>query len=294
MKRLSLLLLLFCTILCTHAQLLWKISGHSLSQPSYIFGSHHLAPISLLDRITGFHEAFDHTEQVYGEIAMDEMTKPESIRLVQQAMAMPGDTTLKSLFTPEEYGHITTVYLQLTGVNPDILNHMKPSVLTTQLSIALALKTIKDFNPQEQIDTYIQQTAREKGKNIGGLENLDTQLQILYGSQSLKRQAHLLYCAVTHLHETETMGLEITQAYMAQNIDRVLELIIEKNNTSCDALPEEEEILIFGRNAQWAKQIPTLIHQAPTLFVVGCAHLPGQHGVLHLLREQGYTVEPVK
>ena len=55
--------------------------------------------------------------------------------------------------------------------------------------------------------------------------------------------------------------------------------------------PEEEEALIYGRNANWAKQMPDIMKQASTLFVVGAGHLPGEHGVLKLLEKQGYTVE---
>ena len=34
--------------------------------------------------------------------------------------------------------------------------------------------------------------------------------------------------------------------------------------------------------------------QAPTLFVVGVAHLPGSRGLLKLLEAQGYSVKPMK
>lgn len=33
---------------------------------------------------------------------------------------------------------------------------------------------------------------------------------------------------------------------------------------------------------------------APTLFVVGAGHLPGNNGVLNLLKQAGYSVEPMK
>lgn len=40
--------------------------------------------------------------------------------------------------------------------------------------------------------------------------------------------------------------------------------------------------------------MPALMQTAPTLFVVGAGHLPGEQGMLSLLKEKGYTVEPMK
>ena len=42
-----------CVALSANAQLLWKVSGNGLSSPSYIMGTHHLAPLSVKDGITG-------------------------------------------------------------------------------------------------------------------------------------------------------------------------------------------------------------------------------------------------
>ena len=46
------------------AQRLWKISGNGLEKPSYIFGTHHLAPASIADSTAGFSEALDAVERV--------------------------------------------------------------------------------------------------------------------------------------------------------------------------------------------------------------------------------------
>ena len=42
-----------CVALSANAQLLWKVSGNGLSSPSYIMGTHHLAPLSVKDGIAG-------------------------------------------------------------------------------------------------------------------------------------------------------------------------------------------------------------------------------------------------
>ena len=41
--------LFICVAFSANAQLLWKASGNGLNQPSYIIGTHHLAPFSIMD-----------------------------------------------------------------------------------------------------------------------------------------------------------------------------------------------------------------------------------------------------
>ena len=53
--------------------LLWKISGNNLEKPSYLYGTHHLVPLSFLDSIDGLDEAFMATEQTIGELDMNNM-----------------------------------------------------------------------------------------------------------------------------------------------------------------------------------------------------------------------------
>ena len=54
------------------------------------------------------------------------------------------------------------------------------------------------------------------------------------------------------------------------------------------------EALLDNRNKAWIEKMPAIMKDAPTLFVVGAGHLPGSNGVLKLLKQQGYTVEPMK
>ena len=78
------------------------------------------------------------------------------------------------------------------------------------------------------------------------------------------------------------------------HLDELLALAEEKMGNDCDSTPQEDEALIYGRNTNWAGLMPAIMQQAPTLFVVGAAHLPGSRGVLGLLRAKGYTVEPMQ
>ena len=213
---------------------------------------------------------------------------------MQQAMVLPADTTLKSLYTQAQYDTIASVVKTYIGVDLALFDKLKPAAVTTQLALALAMKSLKGFNPQEQLDTWFQTQARQSGKKVGSLETIDMQVNVLYNSQTLARQALLLHCAATHIEQGIDQTLRMTNAYMKQDLDGLLSIIEEKMNNSCDSTPEEQETLIYGRNANWARQLPDIMKQAPTLFVVGAGHLPGPQGLLKLIQEQGYRVEAMK
>ena len=294
MKKISIVLMLLCITLGANAQLLWKVSGNELSKPSYILGTHHLAPLSIIDSIPNFKQTLSSVDQVYGEVITKEMQSPASMQKMQQAIIMPGDTTLHTVLTEARYDSVAATFKQLMGVELKMMDKIKPAFLSSQLAIVLAMKTIKGFNPQQQLDGWVQAEAEKQGKKVGGLETMDYQMGVLFNSQSLMRQAELLYGCVKYLERSEDQAVRMTNAYMMQDLEELNTIINEKMGNCYDALPEEEDVLLYNRNNNWNKLMPSIMKANATLFVVGAGHLLGERGVLNLLKQQGYTVEPVK
>lgn len=294
MKKFLGLLLLISFALSANAQLLWKVSGNGLQKPSYIFGTYHLSPLSIKDSIAAMPQAINETSQVYGEVVMSDMMTPAFMQSMQKQMMMSKDTTLQSLFTPEQYELLGKVIKENMMVDIAMLAQLKPAAITQQLAVLLYMKHTPGYNPQEQLDTYFQQQALQNGKKVGGLETAQSQIDILFNSQSLQRQATLLHCTASDLDKAVEQAQRLIKSYQAQDLDEMLRLMEERDGNSCDPLPGEMEALLDYRNIAWGGQMPTIMTEAPTLFVVGAGHLPGTNGVLNLLKQQGYTVEAMK
>lgn len=286
--------MLLCITVGANAQVLWKISGKDLSRPSYVLGTHHLSPLSIVDSIADFRQVLGAVEQVYGELVMEEMQHPANMQKMQQAIVLPGDTTLHTLLAPAEYDSVAVRVKQLMGIDLKMMDKMKPAFLTSQLAVVLAMKAIKGFHPQQQLDGWVQAEAKKQGKTVGSLETMAMQLDILFNAQSLQRQARQLYATVTHIAESEALSRKLAEAYMHQNLEQLEAVMHEKMGNACDALPEEEDRLIYDRNQRWVKQMPAIMRGKSTLFAVGAGHLIGERGVLNLLKSQGYTLEPVQ
>ena len=142
MKKILGILLFIGIALNANAQLLWKISGNGLEKPSYILGTHHLAPLSIKDSIAGLPQAVDGTSQVYGEVVMSEAMSPEFMQTMQQNMMMAGDTTLQVLFAPEQYELVGKAVKENLMADIAMLAKMKPAFITQQLTLILCMKHI--------------------------------------------------------------------------------------------------------------------------------------------------------
>ena len=284
-----------------NAQLLYKISGNDLEKPSYIIGTHHLANVGFVEKINGVKEALTETEQVYGELKWDVMANPDSLKAMQERMMLPEGQTLKTILTPEQYKRLDAFMTAKMGAgmsNPMVeaqMGKLTPMALVTQFQVLLFLMNhMGEFDPSSTFDQYFQAQAQKNNLPCGGLETMSFQAQVLYGSTPMERQVEQLMCLIDNEQFNVQMLEEMTKAFYAQDLDALKKAMDMKLGTSCDSTPEEEAALIDNRNADWLSKMPAIMKQAPTFFAVGAGHLPGEKGVLQLLRNAGYTVEGVK
>lgn len=299
MKRLFSFLLLLAVAVGSYAQLLWKVSGNGLSQPSYIVGSFHVAPANFVDSIAGLNDALASCKQVYGELSLQELGDMSKLQQMQAAMLLPDSVKLQDLFTAEQQEQVNKMLRRVLGTDlttPTVgeqLSRMKPSALSATLQVVTYVKKHPSFNPQALFDAALLQKGAQAGKTVGGLETMAFQSRLLYESKPLERQAAELLCMAQHFDYQEELMERLAAAYLAQDLKALAAVMSEKMNNECDSTPEEEEALIYQRNADWAKKLPSILHTASTLVVVGSGHLPGERGLLELLRQAGFDVTPV-
>ena len=301
MKRLFLTLsLALVAIMGINAQLLYKISGKGLEKPSYIVGTYHLAPATFADSISGAKAALGEVEQVCGEVDMAEMQSMEGVQKVMAAMMLPDGQSLTDILSEEELGKLNAFMVETLGAdlsNPVVagqLGKMTPVAITTQLQMVQYMKMTPGFNPNAMIDSHFQKEAKAAGKPVIGFETVDFQISVLYTGSTIERQKQQLICMLDNQEYNLMLMRNLTEAYFSQNMNKIHEVTIEKLGNACDSTPEEDEALIYGRNADWAEKMPAIMGDKSTLFVVGAAHLPGERGVLELLKKEGYAVEAVK
>lgn len=288
MKRILTLLALSLLCLTSNAQLVWKISGNGIKKPSYILGTHHGCPFTYCDSIPGLMKAFDKVDNIIGEINMIELAEmsPERMQKMQAMMMMPADTSLLSLFSTEEAAKVDEWLGKKMGASLEMLSVMKPMTIMVTVQNKEMMEVIPEIATMTTIDKYMQTLGQRKGKTIGELETADYQMELLYGN-SLEEQADALLEMIDH-GDSKRLLQQLTNAYKSQNLDTLWKVFQEQMTGY------EYDAIVKVRNLNWEKQMKEILPKQTTLFVVGAGHLPGEYGMINLLREAGYKVKPVK
>lgn len=297
-RSLTFLLLLTISLTsCAKSQqetgLLWKISDNNLEQPSYIFGTHHLVPLSFLDSIAGLDDAFMSTKQTIGELDMNNMGEMQM--QLMMASLMPEGESYEELMNEEDRALLDETLKEYVGAGLDQFGQMKPAMLNTLLSVMMYKKLYPSDEEGLSMDEHFQKEAKERYHQTLGLETVQDQIDVLFGSQPIKKQAESLLCTIKNIDYGKKQMDRLMTAYHAQDLTAMAKLFEEDDpNNPCPSTQEEKDELNKERNIKWMEQLPEMMSDKPSFIAVGCLHLVGDDGLINLLRKEGYTLEPVK
>lgn len=296
MKKTALIIaILIMAISSANAQLLWRVSGNNAKGDSYLFGTHHMAPASVMDSIKGFTPALASVEEMYGEVEMPENPQsPEMVQLTMKYASAPADSTLTKVLTAAQLDSLNTLLASYTGgmLNAKQLDAFKPSMVSTQLAMLQSAKNFPDFNPMQQLDTQIQQRAAAANLPVKGLETMEEQFDILMNAPIMDQVDDLME-AVRNDSKSGEKAKKLADAYMTENLDAISDVLFKDEDLDPDDPMFKR--LFDNRNASWVKKLTTDILPSSKVFVaVGVGHLVGDKGLIKALQEAGYTVTPVK
>jgi hypothetical protein len=263
--------------------LLWRISGGNLAQPSYLFGTIHMLCANELQLSDSLKSAIAKSSQVFLEIDMDNMGELMS---VMNKMKMNGDTTLQDLLAPEEYATVKSFFdRQGTPIPFSMLEKYKP-----MLAASSVMEGDMDCPNPISMEQLIMDETKLVGKKIKGLETIAFQMSI-FDSIPYKVQARQLLNYVKNYGNSNSKKdyEELAGAYMRQDLN-ALEAITLKDDMG---IANFMEVLLYNRNRDWVKKLQVLMPAGSVVVGVGAGHLPGDQGVISLLRKAGYKVEPV-
>jgi uncharacterized protein YbaP (TraB family) len=82
---------------------------------------------------------------------------------------------------------------------------------------------------------------------------------------------------------------EMMDAYRTQDIEKLGKFITKSDY----GLMQYEDMLLYQRNRNWVAKLKTIMQDRPVTIAVGAGHLPGEKGVINLLRKEGYTVRAI-
>lgn len=291
MKKFLLLAALIVAAVTANAQLLWKVSGNGAKDASYLFGTHHIAPVSLLDSISGLGSAICAVDAVVGEMDMAAATDPIAAQTIMMKYAMaPADSTLTRLLNVAQIDSLNAVLGKYTAgmMTVQMLDGLVPAMVNTQLALLQSQQAFPDFDATQQLDTQIQARASECGREVIGLETIEQQLMLLYGTPIAEQLAELLE-TIRKDEQAAPKAHELADAYLAGDLDAINALLVDPEQMDSEALDR----LLIQRNNAWLEKISEWLPDKSMFIAVGVGHLVGQQGLIEQLRAKGYGVSPV-
>lgn len=283
-RILSVVVFVFLAVSGTAQQnLLWKISHPQDNKVSYLFGSIHTNDSLLNTFDNNWWSAFKSCSVFAGEV---DATNPAGMMEALNA-GMMKDTSLADLYTEEELEKVRNYVLsKLDPATAMVIMRMKPFYI-----MATLVQTPDKKGPYTQVmDIRLQMLAKQAGMKVVGLETTMEQASSI-GSMSLKEQAKMLLEYIDHGDKTAQEMKKLEEYYYRQQLDSmvVMAMKMETNNFSPDAM----EALIEKRNERFMERLLPHLKESTVFCAVGAMHLPGERGMLAMLRREGYTVEPV-
>lgn len=289
--RFHLIIIGLLTAFCSQSQIFYRIEGPELSQPSYLFGTHHMAPVSILAK-NHVLERIDSVQQIIGEIDLTEYSPMGMGISIMKYMKAPSDSTLSVLLSEEEYSSVNETLKEwspLPGADLKMFENMKPMVVSSLIELGVMSSLMENYDPQNQLDSYILNYGKEKGKSTVGLETPEFQAEVLYNSIPVSQQAAQLVSITTDIEKVIEEARSLNSIYIEGDLDLLSKL---SENEFED--PEFKYGLLEARNENWLEKIPNLIQEKPSLIVVGALHLPGENGILEGLITKGFNITPIE
>lgn len=262
--------------------LLWQITGNGLTKPSYLFGTMHVSNKMAFHLSDSFYYALKNVDAVALELNpklwQEQMVKLNILNenYTNYIQTAGNDYLDENSFRIKKYDDVLKAAL---STEPPVVNSL----------LYRSFKSKEDFEEDTFLDLYIFQTGRKMGKAAAGVEDY-------YQSEKLVLEAYADMAKEKKRNNAdlgdETMSSlaeKLQDAYKNGNLDLLdsIENLLEHSTAF-------KEKFLYKRNEIQANSIDSIIKKTSLFAGVGAAHLPGNRGVIELLRQKGYTVRPVK
>lgn len=312
---------------CSNVQLdsqkdgmLWEIPGNGLSHKSYLFGTmhgdgHNYKLEEIFTAFPQLHEVLGNVSCIYLEQSKDFNDSAVVADCVASASifvkadeandynALPQGESYRGLYDSREKFRLVDNFFS-EKLRRSSYTQFKPAYWVERLR----LNRMKGSAKAVSVDDCLYHYALQKNIKVSGLETYEESARALVEAtrdsaeylKSLKEQAADLYDAIVQMEKVAQME-KIAQmekvAASTSSYEMYLSGDLEKlctNNLSF--IPNEvyEQKMGAERNNRWLRKIEDILKDRTCLIAVGAMHLPGDKGLIALLRAKRYNVQPAR
>lgn len=294
MKRLFVLIptLVFCLFSYSQVKvknkkypsLFWEISGNGLKKPSYLFGTMHVSSKIAFHLSDSFYVAIRNADVVALE------NNPESWQEDMDKFDAGSFSGYSSgddqTDMPQDYLNIRSFRVEKYESMLELALFMKPAVINNLLYRSYS-ENASDFEEDTYLDLYIYQTGKRLGKRVAGVEQYAESMRLMNEAFKDAAKDRNRKERSFDMDEDYSPG-KLQEAYRLGDLDLLDS--INRLNSQSDAFDEK---FLYKRNEIQAGSIDSILKKSSLFVGVGAAHLPGERGVIELLRKKGYRLRPI-
>jgi hypothetical protein len=250
-------------------------------QAGYLLGTIH----SEDPRVVDFTESFLKQLGSNQVFAMELVPDLPTLKKLNEYMHYQDGTSLESQVGPERFVRVRRLLMSNYQVPADWLESMKVWAVVMTLSVP----------PPETgffMDFSLSLRASGSGLRVVGLETLDQQLAFLEDMPAVQ-QLELLDQVLVDYDRVRELHDQLVDSYLAGD----LQALKKDAEEQMDQLTDEAkdyfiEQGVDARNQRMLESLLPLLAESTVFVAIGALHLPGDQGLVSLLRENGYILKP--
>lgn len=272
-----------------YPSLLWEITGKGMKKPSYLFGTMHVSSKMVFHLSDSFYLGIKNSDVVALETNMGSWQDDFSRYEFEGRSFNFNQSYLRKGFEGQgDYFTISTLQFPPYEKLIELALYSSPAMINSFLYRSNSDKSV-DFEEDTYLDMHIYQAGKKWGKKVCGVENFDRSMELMKEAY-IDAENDKSKTKRSFDFDDDFSYSKLEDAYRTGNLD-LLDTINKVNSTSAAF----DEKFLYVRNEIQANSIDSIIKTNQSLFVgVGAAHLPGQRGVIELLRRKGYILRPIQ
>ena len=257
--------------------LLWRISGNGLERPSYLFGTIHLTD----KRVFNFGDSLYTALETSAGYAME--LNPDSLMVYyfKDGIDKKSSPLIKDVVSPAKFSAAKKKLQKEFGKPAEEITVKELKSYYNEWFYGNKGQSMQSF-----MDAYLYNIVRRQGKWVGGIEDVQDQLGLDDEQDDPDVANYYINDFINNNKESKRYLEDMIRRYTSND----LSLIQEMAEGGSDY---QKEMVLLRRNIKMASRIDSLAKRRNTFFAIGSAHLPGDSGVISLLRTRGYTLTPV-
>jgi uncharacterized protein YbaP (TraB family) len=262
-----------------YQSLLWKISGNNLMKDSYLYGTMHVSS----------KVAFRLDDIFYESLVQSDVVALESDPATWLSNSYDDMNLMGSYYDRNNAGANFYENLFKLEQPKDLAIRSFIRFDNSIINGYLYRKNNKTDNFEEEtyLDMFIYQAGKKQRKEVVGLEDFK-ESRYLTAKASYNPVKKKLDVWLRKKYKEGTNFMLTEEAYRNRNLD-LLDSIGEASNTE-----HFRKYMLYKRNANMVKVLDSIMQQKSVFSGVGAAHLPGDRGMIEMLRQKGYMVTPLK